>query len=58
MSSSLPGASKPLRGQYAVLVLHVQFLLTSASEAEEYTGQEPKQDFLVKYYIIKCTNLY
>lgn len=34
MISRLPGASKLLRGKYAVLVLHVQFLLTSASEAK------------------------
>lgn len=34
MISRLPGASKLLRGQYVVLVLHVQFLLTSASEAK------------------------
>lgn len=34
MISRLPGASKLLRGKYAVLVLHVQFLLTSTSEAK------------------------
>lgn len=34
MISRLPGASRLLRGHYAVLVFHVQFLLPSTSEAK------------------------
>lgn len=34
MISMLPGASRLLRGQHALLVLHLQFLLTSASETK------------------------